>query len=462
MNKRLGLAGIVLAAATGIMGITGCGSAMSESPTTPTRIEPSPWPTPNPTEKRATIYVLNHVWYYSGADRCPWSGDPREIWGPWVWRHKIDDPCQIIPGTTWLREISSNAYPINGAYDSSNPDILRWQIRQAKYAGIDGFIIPLYTWAPHLERLREMFFGSETRIGMLQMAHEEDFQLGIDVWNSDGTTDELWKEEIGRHIDSILASPYRDAYIHIDGRPLIWIMYPKYMSGIERIELLDGTRNHPRKANYILRNAKIEDIISLNEHLLNSRAQFETDYNYPMLNGWHERGEFVGELAQTKTYSALLMHRIAHAYVGYDERFGRLADPAGFQGRYGKRDGVEFMTTFLEKAALHEAEFILLESWNEWGEGSMIEPGINTSAYRQMEQSTNDRDKPETDLYQNAQGADDPFMYLKAIYQFQYGSMEGYQPGPPIPCSAIDPLMAEYHRTMLPSNMRCIPDEEGK
>ncbi len=77
------------------------------------------------------------------------------------------------------------------------------------------------------------------------------------------------------------------------------------------------------------------------------------------------------------------------------------------------------------------AKIIIIESWNEWGEGSQIEAGINISQWRDEGQERN--------LYQDSAGDDAPYLYLDVIRKFN-GMQEWVAPHPP-PCSALDPLI---------------------
>jgi hypothetical protein len=399
------------------------------SPTTPTL---SPDVVVGPS--RPPVYALIHLWYKPAPQSCPTVGHPRVAWGQWVWSQKMDDPCRIIPGTLWLREISSGVYPLTGPYNSSHEDVMRWQIRQAKAAGIDGFLISLYSWEPHLRYLRDLFFGNEVQgiKCMLRIAPEEGFKIGIEGWGLPDEEDrarqiQSWKDEVGWHLAAIAASPYRSAYITIDGRPVYWCFFHDWMSEAERLEFFDGTAADPRQVTWILRNGSVDAVAALNRRLKNSRAQYVTWTGVPEVNGWRLNANFASELTRTASLANLGMIPISHAYTGYDERHGVPERP--YTGRYGLRDGDAYITNFLERSATSGARLILMESFNEWGEGSQLEAGLNIEAYRDMGQ--------ERGLYLDSNGVDDPYRYLKIIARFK-----GKEWVPPVlPCSIMDPIM---------------------
>lgn len=455
---RLGLAGLVLAAAIGGAGCapspttpdspTGPGIPAPETTPTPAPT-PTPWPAPYPEHERAKTYVLMHIWYISGEASCPTTGNPLKYWTSWIWQPKIDDPCKTIPGAPWMRQISSVAYPLTGPYDSRNEEILRWQIRQAKAAGIDCFFIPLYTWSPNLKYLHDVFFGNDSRKGMLQIAQEENFHFGFEKWKIENkdlpTYGQAWKDDIADSIAEVEASPYKDAYIHIGGKPAVWLISPGYMKEKEMVAFLDGTADKPISVSWILRTMPLEQVIAMNTKLKRSKIEFEADYARPSTESWVTNPDFKQDLSYVALHPELGIEPIAHEYAGYDERGGELAGP--YYGRFGWRNGTGHMTEVLEKSVEYGAKTILIESWNEWGEGSTIEAGLNVSAYRDFGQ--------EPDLYRDSLGQDTPYKYLDALRKFN-GMQEWVNPQPP-PCSAIDSKMREYQKE-LPEYLQCIPD----
>ncbi|HTP56881.1 MAG TPA: hypothetical protein VMJ72_01215 [Candidatus Paceibacterota bacterium] len=408
----------------------------SQMPTSPSAVSPSPWPSPWPKHERANVYVLIHLWYQATPDRCSTAGPPAPQWGPWVWSGKTDDPCQTIPGAPWLRDISSAAYPLIGPYDSGSDDVLRWQIHQAQAAGIDGFFASVYSWAPNLRFVFDRFFGNDEQHlkGLLQIAHEEHFHVALEGWGLTtpedlATQKEPWKAEVARHLAAIQSSPYRDAYITIGGKPAYWLIYPDWMTDSERMTFFDGTADDPRTVTWVIRDGLIGHTIELDRRLMNAKAQYPSWSDVPTPSGWNFSPLFVSDLTTERSYENLGMIPTAHAYAGFEERVGKQPTP-GF-GRYGLRNGITLIADFLERAVTNGAQMIFIESWNEWGEGSMIEAGTNISKWRDEGQERN--------LYQDAQGNDDPYEYLDVFRKFN-GMQEWVPPQPP-PCSAVDPLI---------------------
>ncbi len=85
--------------------------------------------------------VIAYYFNYWGA---PWGKTVDRGWDRWS-----GNPDAVIGPETWRRNIATGdkiTYPLIGPYDSSNPEVVRWQIKNAKSAGIDAFAIMLWTY----------------------------------------------------------------------------------------------------------------------------------------------------------------------------------------------------------------------------------------------------------------------------------------------------------------------------
>jgi hypothetical protein len=435
-----------------------CASPSGQSPTAstpPTAVAPTPapYPTPWPEAERAKVYALLHIWYKAipmPPSPCP-PDERHGLWGlRWAWPPKADNPCGTIAGVPWLRQISSESYPLTGPYDSRNEDILRWQIRQAQAAGIDGFFVSTYSWQPHLLYLKDIFFGDTAtgRKGILRIAQEEKFKVGIEAW---GILDDpesrsftwWWEDMVEEHLDLIAAHPARDAYLTINGKPAYWIILPDWYGDYELRDFFDGTESKPRNMSWIVRQKgtpTLNRVLKVNEGLRRSVVQYESRYDDPTTTGFRFNRNFGDDLTRIReNFMSKGMVPIAHAYTGYDERSG-VVDPS-YQGRWGERSVIP---KFLDAAAQARADIILVESFNEHAEGSHIEASLNIGRFRDMGQ--------ERDLFLDENGQDAPYKYLDIIRRFN-GMQEWVPPKPP-PCSALDPLMREYNRAG-PKETRC-------
>lgn len=94
--------------------------------------------------------VIAYYFNYWGA---PWGRTVDRGWGRWagfdVNGNEVN-PDRVYPNREpWRREIITGdwvTYPLIGPYDSSNPEVVRWQARNAKNAGIDAFAIMMWDY----------------------------------------------------------------------------------------------------------------------------------------------------------------------------------------------------------------------------------------------------------------------------------------------------------------------------
>lgn len=94
---------------------------------------------PKQVQKTNPMPVYMH--YMPWFDTPETSGNNR--WG-WHWTMNNKNPDIIIDPSTGKREIASHFYPLTGPYASNDPDILEYHLLMMKYAGIDGILLDWY------------------------------------------------------------------------------------------------------------------------------------------------------------------------------------------------------------------------------------------------------------------------------------------------------------------------------
>jgi len=83
----------------------------------------------------------------------PWFETPATNQGRWGihWTMANRDPDTIVDVATGRREIAAHAYPLIGPYASSDPDVLEYQVLLMKFAGIDGVLVDWYGTSSHAD-----------------------------------------------------------------------------------------------------------------------------------------------------------------------------------------------------------------------------------------------------------------------------------------------------------------------
>lgn len=81
------------------------------------------------------VYMHYMPWFDSPEYHSGWQGH---------WSMANMDPNVIIDDVTGKREIASHYYPLIGAYDSQDPDVIEYHLLLMKHCGIDGILMNWY------------------------------------------------------------------------------------------------------------------------------------------------------------------------------------------------------------------------------------------------------------------------------------------------------------------------------
>ncbi len=164
-------------------------------------------------------FVMAHyyTWYTTGTG-------PHAHWGAWgksepsLYHPQGASPERVL-FPPYVREISSCAYPLVGAYDSDDPEVVRWHIRLAKAAGIDAFLVDW--WGPANWQKPSGFTHDVFVKTVLPIAEEENFKVCLfdetPQFAADLSDVKNW---IVTYLNQFKDSP---AYLHFEGKPVYGI-----------------------------------------------------------------------------------------------------------------------------------------------------------------------------------------------------------------------------------------------
>lgn len=297
-----------------------------------------------------------------------------------------------------------------GYYDLSLPIIREQQAQMAKEAGVSGFCYWHY-WFGNGKRLIPEVFQEVLDSGKpdfpfcLGWANHSWFAKN---WNADGTsTNKLLMEQTYPGIDDekmhfeFLLKAFSDSrYIKIEGKPLLYIFDPISIPKEYLINFRTWTKDSGFPDIYLVANISSQTITK--DSLL--KKGFDA-VNYQRLGGLQNASLKRMGLKGSRIFAAwrklqgLLLHRppFMYDYSKYyhelitDEEYREDVIPSILpQWDHTPRSG--WNGTFLVNAtpdvfALHCKEalsavknknnkILFLKSWNEWGEGNMMEPDI--------------------------------------------------------------------------------------
>jgi hypothetical protein len=299
------------------------------------------------------------------AHYMPWYETPgfRGYWGNhWTGFNDEANPNTFV-GPDGRRDIWSNYYPLIEPYDSADPHALECQLLQMKLAGIDGVIIDWYGISGAadygiIQTASQAMFQASADFGLEFVACFEDrtveFLVGNGIIPPSGINTHMVETFSWMHTNWF-SSPH---YFKRNGRPLVLNFGPIFVGTPGPWELATGVLN-PEPELFAL------------PHLwrnINGDGGFN----------WVSFSSFQGT-----TNEAVIRQRlndyfvftspdpsevIPSAVAGFDDVYA--GDPFPFLDH---RDGETFRIG-LDVGMDGPWEVIQLVTWNDYGEGTMIEP----------------------------------------------------------------------------------------
>ncbi len=268
------------------------------------------------------------------------------------------------------RELASWYYPQVGPYDSMDPAVMEYQVLLMKLAGIDGVIVDwygvdLFVDYPGIEDRTRAMLGWVERAGLSFCLCYEDrtIKAEIEFGHIPAADAVLHAQMAMSHAEEVyFSSP---SYQRLDGKPVLLNFGPEYfVSGRDwnRIfSVLDST-NQPA-------------FFTLHQRVLPAMGAF----SWPPMWLAPANGEmpvatlesYLNSFEQTAS-SALWPAFVSSAFP----RFHDIYAEAGVSESYGliaDREGATFRET-LARGMTNASAMVQLVTWNDYGEGTQIEP----------------------------------------------------------------------------------------
>ena len=307
------------------------------------------------------ILVHYMPWYASK----PVSGK----WG-WHWTMNHFDPETI--GQDGRREAAAHDYPLIGLYDSGDPDALECQVLLMKFSGIHGVVIDWYGFERFYDYLT-LHRNTEKLIPWLKKAG-----LQFAICYEDQSIGAMVKAKViepdadlamGKKVFAWLEENWfvDEAYLKTDQRPVFLVFGPQHFSGEQWKNLRSGVSSNPL-------------MITLPH--LSKKSGADGAFGWPPVTG----GKTVSS-ADWKKYLEKLYARNELVIGAVFPGFHDIYEQAGLHDSYGHiddRNGATFAET-LDLALKGDARLIQIATWNDYGEGTAIEPTRNHE-YRYLSQ----------------------------------------------------------------------------
>jgi hypothetical protein len=254
----------------------------------------------------------------------------------------------------WFQQSSWNraktTYPALGRYSSGNPKIIKSQIKLAKKAGIDGFIVSWKSTRTLNRRLATL----------VRIADKEHFKLVIIYEGLDFQRNPLPVARVESDLLYFLHRFGREPAFDLEGKPLViwsgtWRFSPAAIAAVSRLV-------RPR-ALLLASQKSVHDYVRVSK-FVDGDAYYWSSVN-PQVDRW--AGHKLDDMAKAIHNRGGLW--IAPAAPGFDAR------QVGGRRNVPRLDGQTLRTEW-RTALASNPDMIGLISWNEYSENSEIEPTL--------------------------------------------------------------------------------------
>jgi hypothetical protein len=279
----------------------------------------------------------------------PYSGE----WG-WHWTMNHFDPEKVKDGK---REVASRFYPQIGPYDSADPDVLEYHVLLMKFSGLQGAIIDWYGYdnvydysTNHLNTLKMISWLR--RAGLKFAICYEDQTLPNLI--RFGKTTEADAVPYGRKLIEWMQKNWFSSpnYLRVAGKPALLVFGPQYYKPPQWQQMLQG--------------------IDLNVFGVMGPHGFDNGgFAWPAPKATYEMSQEEMNSFYKRAAGKLF---IAGAYPRFKDIYGAAGVREPFP-EIEDRNGHTFATT-LSQALQSGSPVVQIATWNDWGEGTQIEPSV--------------------------------------------------------------------------------------
>ena len=282
----------------------------------------------------------------------PWYGNPEVDGGSGRWAHwgKVDPANRDIAASTH--------YPTLGAYDSHDPRLIARHCAWAKEAGVDGLIASWWGRRSFSHQALERILDGCHKAGLEATIYYENVPRPENPQAA--AADLLYLlNRFGQH----------PAWLRVDGKPVVFV----YVRAVGQIGLhgwveaiSEVNKRYPGGA------------VVVGDELSRSAARV-----FDGIHTYNTAGSLGGKkLSDVRPWAAATYP----GWVSAADAFGRISTLTVIPGyddtkirkpglRVERYDGASYRQQW-EEATKADPDWILITSWNEWHEGSEIEPSF--------------------------------------------------------------------------------------
>jgi len=306
---------------------------------------------------------MSMIQYVKSRQERHWTGIPRRVlafyytWygtpqrhGRWVhWDDVRPEQHDIA---------SATHYPAKGAYDSHDPAVLADHIRQAKAAGLDGFIT---TW------WGQGSFDDRAFPLVLEEAAKQGFEATVYWETAPGKGRAQIDQAIRDLVYLVTVHGRHPAFLKVDGKPVIFV-YGRVMGEVPLgnwPDIITGARAAAGSDFVLVADGYSDAFARVFDGIHTYNIAGEASGRNPEELRRMAAESFAGAVALARRRQVLSCLTII---PGYDDT--KIRKPGLKTERH---DGATYRVLW-EEAIRAAPDWVLITSWNEWHEGSEIEP----------------------------------------------------------------------------------------
>jgi hypothetical protein len=315
---------------------------------------------------RPLLLANYYAWYHDG-------GHPEHPWAGWTRKESEQNARALAGQRDGEPPRSSAAYPLAGLYDSADPEIAGWHVQLAQEAGIDAFLVDW--WGKNKDRDRNIDRG------ILPAAEKHGFKFALLDERTQYHNDWEWYKNAA--VEALTRYKDSPSYLKIDGRPVYYLYQVPSTATLTPAKFVDLKRHVEAKTgpaywivdkiahNHAAATAGNDDQVKqipaewLATPGIDSFGFYSTFSNFRAHRYEDLAGKFRHLTAQAHRSGKKMLLPV---HPGHDNSHFR-DDPYVMP----RRDG-ETLRDYLRAATDAGADILMVTSWNEWPETTVVEP----------------------------------------------------------------------------------------
>jgi hypothetical protein len=307
----------------------------------------------------------------------PWFETPATLGGSsWGYHWKFNNKNPNIVDANGRRQIASHYYPLIGPYASRDADVIEYHMLLMKYAGVDGVLIDWYGQQGTNGDIGNLLTSSNA---IVSETDDIDLKFGVVV------EDRFWTNSSSDLTPDITKAKANFAYLKNN-----YFNNPQYIrqnAGADPLVAAFGPIRFQTAGQWtqILAEAG-EDVDFLTLWYEKNDAGANADGEYAWIYQDAGRTHLQHQSDFFNFHAPTLGTAGGSAYPGFNDYYqeGGTSTNIGFEIHHDNGQTLAALLTLAQQKS-SVIDFLQLNTWNDFGEGTMFEPTVETG-YAYLEQ----------------------------------------------------------------------------